>query len=112
MDEWTILYYSEDVREWVDRLPVGIRAFYARITEKMKAHGPNLGMPLTRSMGGGLFEIRAIGFEGIARVFYCTSVGREIVMLHGFIKKTDKIPPKELKVARRRMKEVKHENAR
>ncbi|MBX9902915.1 MAG: type II toxin-antitoxin system RelE/ParE family toxin [Burkholderiales bacterium] len=46
--------------------------------------------------------------EGIARVFYCTLVGRRIVILHQFIKKTDKTPVRELDTARRRMKEIKH----
>ena len=94
----------------VDNLPVGIRACYARITERMIVHGPNLGMPFTRSMGEGLFEVRAHGREGIARVLYCTAVGRKIVMLHGFVKKTDKTPKKELKIATLRLHKVKHEN--
>ena len=107
---WTITYYSEEVREWIDGLPVGIRAFYAKITERMKLHGPNLGMPLTRAMGEGLFEMRVHGKEGIARVFYCTVVGFTIVVLHGFIKKTAKTPAKELRLARIRLKEIRHEN--
>ena len=57
-------------------------------------------------MGGGLFELRIKAAEGIARVFYCTVVDRRIVVLHQFVKKSDKTPPKELEVARRRMKEV------
>ena len=68
--------------------------------------GPDLGMPHTRAMGGGLFELRIKAAEGIARVFYCTVVDRRIVILHQFVKKTDKTPPKELEIARRRMKEV------
>ncbi len=48
------------------------------------------------------------GQEGIARVFYCTVVGKRIVMLHGFIKKSQKTPAKELKVARSRLLEVKN----
>jgi phage-related protein len=40
-------------------------------------------------------------------VFYCTMIGNRIVMLHQFIKKTDKTPPKELATARRRLKEIK-----
>jgi phage-related protein len=111
MADWTIVYYSESVMQFVDALPVGIRACYARITERMIVHGPNLGMPYTRAMGDGLFEIRAYGREGIARVFYCRAVGRKIVMLHGFVKKTDKTPPKELKIATRRLHEVKNEDA-
>jgi len=59
-------------------------------------------------MGGGLFELRLKSAEGNARVFYCTIVGRKIVVLHQFIKKTDKTPPRELETARRRMREVKN----
>jgi len=72
----------------------------------MEAYGPDLGMPHTRAMGDELFELRLKAAEGIARVFYCTMVGRKIVILHQFIKKSDKTPPKELAIARRRMKEV------
>ena len=57
--------------------------------------------------GGGLFELRLKGAEGIARVFFCTMVEKEIVMLHSFIKKTQKTPEKELKIAKARMKEWK-----
>ena len=63
-------------------------------------------MPHTRAMGGGLFELRIKAAEEIARVFYCTVVDRRIVVLHQFVKKTDKTPSKELEIARRRMKEV------
>jgi phage-related protein len=65
-------------------------------------------MPHTRAMGEGLFELRLKAAEGIARVFYCTVVNRNIVVLHSFVKKTDKTPPRELKVARQRMKEHQH----
>jgi phage-related protein len=67
-------------------------------------------MPHTRAMSDGLFELRIKGQEGVARVFYCTLVGQRIVMLHGFVKKSQKTPPKELGIARNRMAEVK-ENA-
>ena len=75
----------------------------------MEIFGPDLGMPHTRAMGCGLFELRLKAAEGIARVMFCTLVGREIVMLHQFIKKSEKTPRKELEIARRRMKEVKDE---
>jgi phage-related protein len=71
-------------------------------------YGPDLGMPHTRAMGEGLLELRLKSAEGIARVFYCTIMGKSIVMLHQFIKKTDKTPPKELAIARRRLKEIKN----
>jgi phage-related protein len=59
-------------------------------------------------MGDGLFELRLKASEGIARVLYCTVVGRKIVILHQFIKKSDKTQSKELVIARRRMKEIKN----
>ncbi|ANV86295.1 type II toxin-antitoxin system RelE/ParE family toxin [Picosynechococcus sp. PCC 7117] len=59
-------------------------------------------------MSDGLFELRIKGREGIARVFYCTLVGKRIVMLHGFVKKSQKTPAKELRIAKRRMLEVKN----
>lgn len=57
-------------------------------------------------MGDGLFELRLKAAEGIARVFYCTMVEYRIVVLHHFIKKTDKTPAKELSIARARKKEI------
>jgi len=103
---WTIDYYSEDVRLEIDALPVGIRASYARLTELLEEFGLELRMPHSRAMGGGLFELRPRGREGIARVFYCTKVGRKIIILHSFIKKTNETPKRELDIARRRRTEV------
>jgi phage-related protein len=54
-------------------------------------------------MGGGLFEMRLKGAEGIARVFYCSIVHRRIVMLHSFVKKSQDTPRNELEVARTRL---------
>jgi len=73
----------------------------------METYGPDLGMPHTRALGDGLFELRLKAQEGIARVLYCTISGRKIIILHQFIKKTNKTPSKELAMARRRMQEVK-----
>jgi phage-related protein len=74
----------------------------------MELYGPDLGMPHTRAMGDGLFELRLKAAEGISRVFYCTVVNRKILILHQFTKKTDKTPPREVEKARRRMKEIKN----
>jgi len=70
-------------------------------------YGTNLGMPHTKAMGSGLFELRLKGAEGIARVFYCTVIDRKVVMLHSFVKKTDKTPKQDLNLAIKRMNEVK-----
>ena len=104
---WTITFFSDDLEEEVLRLPAGLLARYLRYAERMEIYGPDLGMPHTRAMGGGLIELRLKASEGIARVFYCTVLNHRIVMLHQFVKKTDRTPPRELAVARRRMKEIK-----
>jgi phage-related protein len=103
---YTIAYYNASVRADIQAWPAGIAASYARITEQMAVSGPNLGLPYTRPFGDGLFEIRAKGEEGIGRGFFCALKGRRIVVLHGFIKKTQKTPLKELGLARKRLKEV------
>ena len=81
-------------------------ADFARIVELLMEFGPNLRMPHSRAMGGGLFELRPRGREGIGRVFYCFVVGKRVVILHAFIKKTEETPKQDLRIARRRMKEV------
>ncbi len=105
---WQIMYYSEALQEALLASPPGIQARYIHITQRMLSVGPDLGMPHTRALGQGLFEIRAKAEEGIGRVFYCTLVGERIVILHTFVKKTQTTPDKELRIARRRMKEIKN----
>jgi len=84
----------------------GIRAAYAHLTELLEEFGLDLRLPRARPMGKGLYELRPRGREGIARVFYCTLVGRRIVLLHVFVKKTPGTPKRELAIARKRQREV------
>jgi phage-related protein len=104
---YQIEYFNLSAQASLDDWPIGLRVRYLALLVLMAEHGPDLGMPHTRAMGDGLFEVRAKTGEGIGRAFYCTLVGRRIVVLHGFIKKTDKTPAKELKIARDRLKEIK-----
>lgn len=104
---WKITFYSEKVEQETLNFPSGILANFLRIAEMIQEHGPFLGRPYVASMGGGLFEIRSRGKEGIGRSLYCTVRGEEIVVLHSFIKKTQKTPKRALEIARKRMKEVK-----
>jgi phage-related protein len=104
---YSITYYSREVQEDIMNLPVTLQARYSGLTQRMLEYGPNLGLPHTDAFGGGLFELRLKGVEGIARVFFCTMVEQEIIMLHSFIKKAQKTPAKELKLAKQRMKELK-----
>ena len=109
--DYSISYYSDAVQNQMVDLPDTLAARYIVLTRRMIALGPNLGEPHTKAFGEGLFELRLKGTEGIARVFFCTLVGRRIVMLHSFIKKSDRTPLRERKVAELRMKEIKRANA-
>jgi phage-related protein len=65
-------------------------------------------MPHSRAFGDGLFELRPRGRTGIGRAFYCFLQGKRVVVLHAFIKKSQQTPDNELKMARKRLKEVIH----
>jgi len=108
---YTIAYYSDAVQADILALPETLQARYIGLTARMQVHGANLGEPHTKAMGEGLFELRLKAAEGIARVFYCTQRGQRIVMLHLFVKKTQKTPPHERRIAETRMKEIKHVDA-
>jgi len=105
---WTVTFFSSRVRAEILALPTGFIARFLRYAERMELYGPDLGMPHTRAMGDGLFELRLKAAEGIARVFYCTVVDRRIVVLHQFVKKTNKTPKKDLAIARARLKEIRN----
>ena len=89
---WSIEYYSPKLEEDVLGLPDGLLARYLHLTDLILEFGSNLGMPHTRAIEPGLLELRVKSKEGVARVFYCTKIGKRIVMLHVFIKKTQKTP--------------------
>ncbi len=108
---YTIHYYSEAVQTDIMTLPATLQARYVTLTRRMLEVGSNLGEPHTKPFGGGLFELRLKGAEGIARVFYCTLVGRQIIVLHSFVKKTGKTPPAERRIAETRLKEIKNAHA-
>ena len=103
---WSVTFYNQHLEAEILALPAGLVARFLRYAERMEMFGPDLGMPHTRAMGDGLFELRLKAAEGIGRVFYCTLIGKRIVFLHEFVKKTDKTPPKELRIARQRMREL------
>ncbi len=73
----------------------------------MEECGPALGLPYTKLLGNGLFKIRVKGSEGIGRSFFCTVKNEGVIILHSFIKKSQKTPNQEMGIARKRLKEVK-----
>ena len=101
-----IEYFHERVLAEVESWPVDVLADYTRLVELLASHGPSLRLPHSRALGDGLFELRPRGRSGIGRAFYCFMVGRRVVVLHAFIKKTQQTPDRELKLARKRLKEL------
>jgi phage-related protein len=105
---YVIEYYSEALQRDILSLPATLLARYLSLTDRMEKFGAHLGEPHTKALGNGLFELRLKGSEGIARVFYCTFVEKRIVMLHSYIKKSQKIPTRELNIAEQRLKDIKN----
>ncbi len=104
---YSIYYFNQNVQIEIMHLPPGLQARYIGLTSRMIEFGPNLGLPHTDSLGEGLFELRLKSLEGIARVFFCIMIEKKIMMLHSFIKKTNKTPRKEIEIAKSRIKEIK-----
>jgi len=92
---------NEPVRDWLKDLP---REDRRAIGEDIKTaqYGWPLGMPLIRKIERGLWEVRSHISSGIARVFF-TVIDTTMVLLHGFVKKSQKTPQNELDTARRRL---------
>jgi len=96
---------SEPVREWLLELPKADRRVVGFGLKELELAWP-VGMPLCRAMGGGLFELRVVlPSRRIARVLVCCHDG-ELFALHAFIKKTQKTPDSDLKLARKRKRQV------
>ncbi|HWG10749.1 MAG TPA: type II toxin-antitoxin system RelE/ParE family toxin [Rhodanobacteraceae bacterium] len=96
----------EPVRDWLKSLPPESRKAIGEDIKTVQFGWP-LGMPLVRKMDMRLWEVRSTIDAGIARVLFTTS-GPTMVLLHGFVKKSDKTPKDDLKLAARRAKEIHH----
>lgn len=108
--KWKITFFSTTVEKETFSFPKKILAKLIHIFDIIEEHGPNIGQPYTDFFCDGLFEVRAKAKEGIGRSLFCYTKGKEIIILHSFIKKTQKTPKKELDVALKRKKEIDHEN--
>jgi len=91
------------VREWLKNLSAEERKIIGEDIKEVEFSWP-IGMPLVRSVGRELWEVRSTLPQGrIARVLFCVT-GEQMVLLHGFIKKSQKIPNREIDLALKRMK--------
>ena len=116
-----VFYSSEDgkepVAEFLDSLEAKMSAKLVGLMEILEEKGTELRMPYSEHIEDGIFELRCKQGNNITRVMYFFYVGKKIVVTNGFIKKTQKTPPKELKLAKerrtdwlKRQKEGKHES--
>jgi phage-related protein len=96
----------EPVRDWLKSLSVDDRKIIGDDIRTVEFGWP-VGMPVCRPMGNGLFEVRSTLPGGrIARVLF-TIEGRMAVLLHGFIKKSQKTPQIDLETTRKRLSDLK-----
>jgi phage-related protein len=107
MDAWRIEVLNEVVRAELKALPEDIRARLTHITDMMEAVGPErMRAPHVKPLRDKLWEMRMSGKDGIARAIYVTARGRRVVILHAFVKKTQKTPPQAIRLALIRAKEL------
>lgn len=91
----------------IEALPPGLQARLIRLLEAIENVGlEQLKEPHVKHIEGKIWELRAKASEGIARGLYVTATGRRVVVLHVFVKKSQKLPRGALDVARERMKRV------
>ena len=88
-------------------LPKDMQARFLRISELLESFGPQrLGLPHVRPLGRKLWEMRFTGKDGIGRAIYTAAAERRLVVLHAFVKKTQKTPRSALDLALKRAKEL------
>lgn len=109
---WEIEYYVTSsgncpIKEFIDSLSPEGKARYIFITRLIREHGINVREPYVKQITGHrkLFEIRLKDRSGIIRILYFAHTGRKLLLLHGFKKKTDKTPKREIDIAEQRMKD-------
>ena len=107
---WKIVFYETSggqlvVEKFIDSLQKVPRSKLLRELDLLEEHGIQLGMPHARPMKDGLYELRVRSQIDI-RCFYIFAKGQHIYILHGFVKKRQTTPKRELDIARERQKEI------
>ncbi len=104
---WAVLFLDERVEAEMLDQPNDIRARFDRIKQILAENGPvHLPPKYVKHIGGQLWELRISGKDGIARAFFVTVAGQRLVIVRVFTKKTQKTPPREIELARKRAEEV------
>jgi phage-related protein len=104
---WSFVFVSAEAQAELDALPLDVRASFERIVRLVQALGlERVREPYIKHIEGPIWEMRLRGRDGIARALYVTATGRRVVILRVFTKKTQKMPRREIELARLRAKEV------
>ena len=104
---WRVEILDHRVLKELDALAPDVRQRFLRIAELIEQHGPAaMHEPYVKHLEGKLWEMRMKGRDGIARAIYVTAKGERAVVLHAFVKKTQKTPRQALEIARKRAREV------
>lgn len=89
------------VAEFLDSLDVKMRSKAVDSISLLEEFGNRLTLPHSRAMGDGLYELRIRFSSDITRIFYFFFTKNRIILTNGFVKKSSKTPPEELKLARK-----------
>ena len=92
---------KKPAEEFIDSLDVKMRAKVFGRLELLEKHGSELGMPFSRHLDDGVFELRTVVGNNITRILYFFVVGRRVILTHGFVKKTRKTPAREIDRAKK-----------
>ena len=104
---WTVCFLDERVESEMEAQPGDIRAQFDRLREIIAEHGlTHLPPKYVKHIEQRLWELRLKGKDGIARALYVTAAGQRVVIVRVFAKKTQKTPPREIKLALKRAEEV------
>jgi phage-related protein len=104
---WIVEFLDEDVKALLDALSPDMRAHFLRIVDLIQSQGlERVREPYVKHLEGALWEMRLKGRSGIARAVYVTAIGKRVVVVHVFTKKTQKTPRHEIETALKRAKEV------
>lgn len=106
MPDWSVEFYSTSddnspVLDWYESLDDKAKAKLIWIFQLLETNGIEVGMPYIKPLGDKLYEVRADVNRNTFRVVYFLHTGRRFILLHGFQKKTQKTPEKELERARK-----------
>jgi phage-related protein len=104
---WTVVFVNSAAEAELRALPNDLQAKFFRIAALIRSRGlEQVHEPYIKHLEDKLWEMRMIGRDGIARAIYVTASGRRVVVLHAFIKKTERTPHRALEIARTRAKEL------